>query len=179
MANWFYSTNGVQQGPVPVEALQRLAASGQLRPTDLVWGEGMPAWQLAGSVAGLFPAGATPPPLPPVTTPIGYATPGSFGGPPTDLGADPATRWLLPVGRSGWAIAAGYLGLLSVLMVPAPFALICGIVAIRAIRKDPRKHGLGRAVFGVIMGLLFSIGLVIMIISIASDAPGAGRHRGF
>ena len=38
---------------------------------------------------------------------------------------------LLPVGRSGWAIAAGYLGLISVLAFPGPFAMIAGILAIR------------------------------------------------
>ena len=64
---------------------------------------------------------------------------------------------LLPVGRSGWAIAAGYLGLLSLIVVPAPFALIVSLIAIRDIRKsrtseDP-KHGMGRAIFGLILGL--------------------------
>jgi len=33
-------------------------------------------------------------------------------------------RW-----RSVWAIAAGYLGLLSVLCLPAPLALLAGIIA--------------------------------------------------
>lgn len=37
-------------------------------------------------------------------------------------------RLLLPVGRSGWAIAAGYLGLLSPLSLPAPFAIAAGII---------------------------------------------------
>jgi hypothetical protein len=36
------------------------------------------------------------------------------------LGDDPAMRLLLPVGLSGWAIASGYLGLVSVLLIPAP-----------------------------------------------------------
>ncbi|HEY2589736.1 MAG TPA: GYF domain-containing protein [Tepidisphaeraceae bacterium] len=177
MANWFYSANGVQHGPVSREALQQLAASGQLLQMDLVWSEGMPAWQPAGSVTGLFPAGATPPPLPTMATPIAYASPGPSQ---PSLGEDAATRWLLPVGRSGWAIAAGYLGLLSVVMFPAPFALICGILAIRDIRKDPRKHGMGRAIFGLVMGALFSIGLAFMIVAmVSSSSSGAGHHRGF
>src|SRR5262249_26728234 len=45
-----------------------------------------------------------------------------------DLGDDPGIRMLLPVGRSGWAIAAGYLGLISVLCIPSPLALIAGIL---------------------------------------------------
>ena len=39
-----------------------------------------------------------------------------------DLGDDAAMRMLLPVGRSGWAIAAGYLGLFSLIVLPAPYA---------------------------------------------------------
>jgi hypothetical protein len=84
---------------------------------------------------------------------------------PPDLGENAAIRMLLPVGRSGWAIAAGYLGLFSVLFVPAPLALILGIVAIRDIRKHPQRHGLGRAIFGLVMGGLFTIGLIFFLIA--------------
>ena len=67
-----------------------------------------------------------------------------------------AVRMLVPVGRSGWAIAAGYLAFFSVLIIPAPFALIAGIIALVDIKKHPDKHGKGRAIFGLIMGLLFT-----------------------
>ena len=69
-----------------------------------------------------------------------------------EIGDDLGMRMLLPVGRSGWAITAGYLGLISVLCIPSPFALIAGILAIREMRRDPKKHGMGRAVFGIVMG---------------------------
>jgi hypothetical protein len=72
---------------------------------------------------------------------------------------------ILPVGRSGWAIAAGYLGLFSLAFIPAPFAILAGIVAIRDIRKNPDLRGMGRAVFGIIMGILGTIFLVISIVS--------------
>jgi len=72
---------------------------------------------------------------------------------------------LMPVGRSGYAIAAGYLGLISVLIIPAPLALLFGILAVRDIRKSRdqphKKHGMGRAIFGIVMGALGSIVLVI------------------
>lgn len=70
-----------------------------------------------------------------------------------DLGDSAMIRALLPVGRSGWAIAAGYLGLFSLLVIPAPFAVIIGILGIRDIRKNPKKHGMGRCIFGIVMGL--------------------------
>ena len=71
-----------------------------------------------------------------------------------------AERMLLPIDRSGYAIAAGYLGLFSILAIFAPFALLFGILAVRDIRKNSDKHGMGRAVFGIIMGAIFSLLLV-------------------
>lgn len=93
-----------------------------------------------------------PPPLPPGQKPMGQ-----------DMGV----RMLLPVGRSVWAIIAGYAGLFSVLLVFAPAALICGIVAIADIRKSRSgpnpKHGMGRAVFGIVTGLAGTVGLAFVI----------------
>ena len=80
------------------------------------------------------------------------------------IGDDVGMRMLLPVGRSIWAIISGYLGLLSILCFPAPFALITGIVAIIEIRNNPKKHGMGRAIFGIIMGTLGSIALAITLV---------------
>ena len=59
------------------------------------------------------------------------------------IGADPIMRALLPVGRSGWAIAAGYLGLFSMLFVFAPFAILCGWLAIRDIVATRRNTAWG------------------------------------
>src|SRR5215472_12089124 len=59
MANeWHYTLNG-QQAAAPVAAaqLKQLAASGQLKPTDLVWQDGMLDWVPARDIKGLFPSG--------------------------------------------------------------------------------------------------------------------------
>lgn len=77
---------------------------------------------------------------------------------------DPVTRMLLPVGRSPVAIAAGYAGLFAVTCVAAPLALILGIWAIHDLKKHPEKHGMGRAVFGLVMGIIFSIPLLIFVV---------------
>jgi hypothetical protein len=84
---------------------------------------------------------------------------------PRPLGDDAAMRFLLPVGRSLWAIAAGYMGLLSVLLLPAPVAVVLAIVAIRDIQQNPEKHGMGRAIFGLVMGILFTIPLIGLVIA--------------
>jgi predicted acyltransferase len=83
----------------------------------------------------------------------------------TDIGDNAAMRMLLPVGRSGLAIAAGYAALFAFLVVPAPLALILGILAVRDLRKHPKKHGMGRAVFGIVVGALGTALLAWMMLN--------------
>lgn len=106
----------------------------------------------------------SPPEKLPIAKPVRPPMP-----PPQDLGDDPMMRMVLPVGISGWAIAAGYLGLVSVLCFPAPFALLTGILAVRAIRRNPKLHGMGRASFGIIMGSLFTAVIVVILVAAAIE----------
>lgn len=75
-------------------------------------------------------------------------------------------RMLLPVGRSWWAIAAGYLGLFSLIVLPAPAALLVSLVAIWDIRRSKSsphpKHGMGRAIFGLVMGILGTLAILFV-----------------
>ncbi len=72
-AEWHYGQGEEQHGPVPLEELQQLVASGQVQPTDMVWNEDMPDWLPAGEVEELFPkpetasepAAEEPPSVPP------------------------------------------------------------------------------------------------------------------
>ena len=82
---------------------------------------------------------------------------------PSTLANDPLARVLLPVGRSGWAIAAGYLGLFSLLLAPAPFAIAAGLLALADMRRHPEKLGMGRTVFGLVMGALGTVALVALL----------------
>lgn len=93
--------------------------------------------------------------------------------PTGNIGDDAAIRMLLPVGRSGWAIAAGYAGLLSPLLVFAPLALLFGILALRDIKRNRQRHGKGRAVFGVVMGVLFSL-FGLLVLAMLVEARGLG-----
>jgi GYF domain 2 len=160
---WYYAQAGQKQGPMPRAEVFSRISRGMIQRTDLVWVEGMAQWQPAGQVSGLFPA-SVPPPLPPIDS-IPFAAPAPYA-PPPDLGQNAGMRMLLPVGRSGWAIAAGYLGLFSVLLIFAPISVAVSIIAIRDIKKHPETHGMGRAVFGLVMGILGSIGLVVMAVAL-------------
>ena len=170
MTQWYYARDGQRHGPVGGDELQRLAVAGTVRPHDLVWREGMAQWQPAQSATGFFTTAAMPPPLPaqfPRHPASPYPSPHLQQKP---LGEDAGVRLLLPVGRSGWAIAAGYLGLVSILGIVAPIAVIVSIVAIRDIKAHPDRHGMGRAVFGLVMGI---VGCAILAIAILGAIAGS------
>lgn len=125
---------GVQRfGPYAPHEVVAHHGERRLFPTDLAWHEGLAAWEPLGGLMTRLGS-----PLPVLSD------------------ADGAQKWLIPVGRSGWAIAAGYFGLFSVLFVFAPIALICGIMALRSLRQNPQLVGKGRAWFGIVMGGVFS-----------------------
>jgi TM2 domain-containing membrane protein YozV len=55
---WYYSVDGDRQGPIGGAELKKLAEAGTLKPTDLVWKDGMADWVQARSIKGLFGAAA-------------------------------------------------------------------------------------------------------------------------
>jgi Domain of unknown function (DUF4190) len=97
---------------------------------------------------------------------------GAMPPPRQDIGQDAGMRLLLPVGRSGWAIAAGYAGLFAFIVFPAPLALLFGIIAVQDIKKHPEKHGMGRAVFGIVAG---AIGTLILVAGALAIMMHPGR----
>ena len=76
-----------------------------------------------------------------------------------------AKRLVSPVGRSSWAIVAGYAGLLSFFIVPAPIAIVLGIVAIAHVRRSGTR-GLGRSIFAVAAGTAGTIVLVLSLLRV-------------
>lgn len=82
-----------------------------------------------------------------------------------ELHDDPAMRMLLPIGRTPWAIAAGYAGLFAATCFLAPLALLLGGIAIYDLKRHPEKHGWGRAIFGTVMGV---IGTAVLAFAIGS-----------
>jgi hypothetical protein len=56
-AEWYYTTNKQQMGPVSWDELRELAEVGILKPHDMVWSEGMDEWVKAINQSGLFADG--------------------------------------------------------------------------------------------------------------------------
>lgn len=128
LGGWYYEVGGERRGPVGLDELKRLVRVRQVGRDTRVWALGMEAPVAAGSLAVLFP------PAP-----------------------EPWLRWLLPVGRSGFAIAAGYLGLLALLPFVGYLALLFAALAIVDLRRHPEKRGWGRVITALVIALPMSI----------------------
>src|SRR5438046_114540 len=80
MANelWYFARGSEQHGPVAIDQLRQMIASGRVLRTDLVWTEGMAAWEPAASRAEFAQAEANqgdvydfaPPPADAVPVPV-------------------------------------------------------------------------------------------------------------
>jgi hypothetical protein len=124
IGGWFYDVEGERRGPVPLDELKRLVQAGTVGRDTKVWAEGMAEPAPAGQLAVLFP------PQP-----------------------EAWERWLLPVGRSGLAIATGYLGLLSFIPFVGYLAIVLAILAILDLRRHREKSGWGRVIFGLVIAV--------------------------
>ncbi len=82
---------------------------------------------------------------------------------------DLGVRMLIPIGRSVHAIIAGYLGLLSLgCCALGPFAILFGILAVVDIRKNPKKGGIVRAILGIVLGVIGTLGLIAFLFALLS-----------
>jgi len=85
---------------------------------------------------------------------------------------DHSLDWVMPVNRDMGAIAAGYLGLLS--LFPNPItpigAILCGVFALRRM-KVSHQLGRGRAIFGIVMGGL-SLAAFLFFVVVAMYSSG-------
>lgn len=75
-------------------------------------------------------------------------------------------HWLAPIGRSWQAVAAGYVALVAIVIWPlGPVALGLGLWALRRAAKEG-THGRGRAVFAVVVGVLATLLLTAVLVTI-------------
>lgn len=92
-----------------------------------------------------------------------------YAPPPPDNGPGSAIHWMLPVGRSWQSVTAGYLGLFSLgIWVLGPVAIGFGVWAL--VRANSGGHGRGRAITGIVGGLIGTIILVAFALSAAGTA---------
>jgi hypothetical protein len=81
-------------------------------------------------------------------------------------GDDSLLQWVIPVGRSPYAIVAEHCGLLSLgCALLGPLGIIFGALAIRDIRRRPGLTGLPRAILGIVLGTLGTLLLVLFVLA--------------
>jgi hypothetical protein len=71
---------------------------------------------------------------------------------------------IVPIGRSGLSIIAGYLGLFALVPILAPISLFVSILALHRLQNDTGKLGKGRAIFGLLMGFFGTIALIYLLL---------------
>jgi type IV pilus assembly protein PilA len=77
---------------------------------------------------------------------------------------------------SGLAIASMVCGLLSCLCVPAPVAMVLGIVALVQMGKDPNLKGKGFAIAGIVLPVVMSL-LILPAIAIPNFMKFQARSK--
>ncbi len=184
MLNWYYLVDEEQHGPVGEEDIQRMIASGELRPDDLLWQAGMSDWIEASEA---FPAHATVPapggfeagkPAPGGYIPDGAPTevPAPVFMPVTERGARqmPAAPAMMP--------AAGQLHPLAlasiILAIASPFfcgltalpAIVLGHLALPRIRREPERYsGYPLAVAALVAGYaVVALTVVLVLLTVLS-----------
>lgn len=83
----------------------------------------------------------------------------------TTTGDEALVGMLVPIGRSGLAIVAGYIGIFAVIPFVGIIALIFGILALKDLSEHPEKRGRGRAWFAIIMGVICTLIHAAVLIS--------------
>lgn len=162
MAQWYYGLNGEQHGPVEVDEMRAMLASGMINGQTIVWREGMDQWrpmlQVPEWSSQMVPSQVAP------------------GGAPMVHGGVPV------VPNNGMAIASLVCGISSLVLLASCFmgilaavpGVICGHVALRQIRDYVLPMGgRGMAIAGLVTGYV-TIGFtaaigIIMAIAIARD----------
>ncbi|MEA2601356.1 MAG: hypothetical protein QOF89_2348 [Acidobacteriota bacterium] len=165
---WYFVKDGMQQGPVSDDQIRRMAQDGSLQREDLVWREGMAAWQPASEAGVEFsasPGALQPPPPPPqyVAPPPAPYSPYSPYSPSPELAPGAAAiPDYLP-----WSIAATILCCLPLGIVAIVFsakannAKAAGDLRTAAEAANQAKIWLYvSAGIGLVVGLIYCVGIL-------------------
>jgi hypothetical protein len=110
---WYYAKGGQRLGPVEEAELVRLAQSGGLLPSDLVWHAGMGnQWQPAGSMKELFPETPLAAQVGPVAAPAIPPPPGVPTATPAEPAPTPIHTYIPVMGNTelighAWRVLSG------------------------------------------------------------------------
>ena len=144
VGEWYYSVGGSQQGPIDLSTLQQYVASGSIKPTDIVFKEGMAGWLPVQNVPELSMV---------IRTPNG-------GG-----GTQPTAQ-----GVNGMAIAGFVCSLLGCLTcIPALLGLVFSLVALSGKNQANRGLAIAGAIIGGIWLLLWLVYVGFLLVGVLAN----------
>ena len=150
MGQWHCTANGAKYGPVELDVLRQWIVEGRVGPAELVWTEGMPAWQPAASVPELASA-ATDVAGGPIVGP-GFAYPQYYY--PAALPNASGTVPSLVCGIIATALGCFCIGTI-VSLVLGMLAIAAGKSARGDIAASPQSYGgRGMATAGLVLGII-------------------------
>jgi hypothetical protein len=71
----------------------------------------------------------------------------------------------MPTKTNGLAVASLVLGILTLCGIGSVLAIVFGFSAISQMNKDPRQHGRGMAIAGVILGFV-GVALILFVVGV-------------
>jgi len=188
MAQWYCHAGGKQYGPISDEVLGQWIAEGRVKPTDLVWSEGMDQWAPAGVAVGHMFAGLPPYSTPPPLSMVAAPPPGGTGGatPNAEIMSQAREllrgRWGLPIAFSLLlallGAAAGmvpYVGQIASSILAGPFQLGGVIFYVTFVRGGQHELGMlfaGFRNFGKALGAYLLMTLFIILWALLLIIPG-------
>jgi hypothetical protein len=141
MSQWFYCKETEQFGPVPDDTIQAMISSGELKPSNIVWREGMTDWQPIEDVSELS-----------IYIPWSSQT---SAAPPAPAGS--GVRRRQSPHRGATVLVLGILGIL-VCFILGIIAWSMGSGDLKAMdrgRMDPSGRGLTQA--GMVLGIISTL----------------------
>ena len=185
---WHYSHDGTQQGPVTEDEIKGMISAGSVKPSDLVWCDGMAGWEPVSSVAELMPAASTNE-LAEHAAPVAAASMSAY--------VEDSTLSQAVVYSGFWRrVAASLIDSVILGVVGAILGIVLGLAMVSGGTDDTEVVELTGNVVGLFLGWLYyalmessskqaTIGKMVMGIKVTdlegnqiSFARASGRHFG-
>ena len=185
---WHYSHDGTQQGPVTEDEIKGMISAGSVKPSDLVWCDGMAGWEPVSSVAELMPAANTNE-LAAHAAPVAAASMSAY--------VEDSTLSQAVVYSGFWRrVAASLIDSVILGVVGAILGIVLGVAMVSGGTDDTEVVELSGYVVGIFLGWLYyalmessskqaTIGKMVMGIKVTdlegnqiSFARASGRHFG-
>ena len=194
---WHYSHDGTQQGPVTEDEIKGMISAGSVKPSDLVWCDGMAGWEPVSSVAELMPQAPAETAAPSHAAPSQAEDSHAAAAASMSAYVEDSTLSQAVVYSGFWRrVAASLIDSVILGVVGAILGIVLGVAMVSGGTDDTEVVELTGNVVGLFLGWLYyalmessskqaTIGKMVMGIKVTdlegnqiSFARASGRHFG-